>query len=78
MPVLLHGKGFKFFFYSNENSEPCHVHVKKGSGSGKVWLMPALRIEFMDGFTKAEEKDVINIILKEFEFFKKKWNEYFK
>ncbi|MBO9684061.1 MAG: DUF4160 domain-containing protein [Flavisolibacter sp.] len=42
MPTLLNEKGFRFFFYSNENSEPIHIHVKKGQAEGKIWLEPTL------------------------------------
>lgn len=45
-----------FFFYSNENVEPCHVHVEKGSAEGKLWLEPFLKIEFFKGFNNSEEK----------------------
>ena len=38
MPTLLLLNGFRFFFYSNENTEPIHVHVKKGDATGKIWL----------------------------------------
>lgn len=27
MPTLLSVKGYRFFFYSNENNEPMHVHI---------------------------------------------------
>ena len=28
----------RFFFYSNEGSEPPHVHVESGDGTAKLWL----------------------------------------
>jgi hypothetical protein len=42
MPKLLLLKGLRFFFYSNENNEPVHVHIMKGSAEGKIWLEPSL------------------------------------
>jgi Domain of unknown function (DUF4160) len=30
MPTILRINGYRFFFYSNENDEPAHVHVEKG------------------------------------------------
>ena len=62
MPTLLNEKGFRFFFYSNENAEPCHVHVEKGHASGKVWIDPSIQIAYLVGFTGAEEKDLLDII----------------
>ncbi|RPA69735.1 DUF4160 domain-containing protein [Cyclobacteriaceae bacterium YHN15] len=35
MPNVLTQQGFKFYFYSDEGSEPAHVHIKKGEGRGK-------------------------------------------
>lgn len=29
MPTVLFVNGFRFFFYSNENNEPVHIHVLK-------------------------------------------------
>ena len=77
MPTVLFINGFRFFFYSNENDEPVHVHVKKGNAEGKIWLEPECRIAFIHRFTGAEEKDILEIVNDNFEKFKTKWNEYF-
>ena len=44
MPTVLFLNGFRFFFYSNENDEPAHIHVRKGNGEGKIWLEPSIQI----------------------------------
>jgi hypothetical protein len=31
-------EGYAFYFFSNENNEPMHVHVPKGDGLVKYWL----------------------------------------
>jgi hypothetical protein len=36
LPTLLIIRGLRFFFYSNENDEPAHVHVTKADANGKV------------------------------------------
>jgi hypothetical protein len=56
MPTVLFKSGFRFFFYSNENDEPAHIHVRKGQGEGKVWLLPKLEIAWTKHFTLKEEK----------------------
>lgn len=41
MPSLFNIFGYKIYFWSNENGEPIHVHVCKGSpkqNATKVWL----------------------------------------
>jgi hypothetical protein len=40
MPTLLNIEGFRFYFFSNEGTEPAHVHVEKGDGTAKFWLNP--------------------------------------
>jgi hypothetical protein len=77
MPTLLLINGLRFFFYSNENNEPIHVHITKGDANGKVWLEPTISVEYLFGFSNSEEKDILDIVEKNSEIFKKKWNEYF-
>lgn len=77
MPTLLLEKGFRFFFYSNENNEPMHTHVRKGNAETKIWLEPTLTVAWTHGFTKAEENALLEITIANFENFKSRWNEYF-
>jgi len=44
MPSVLVKDGYRFFFWSNENDEPAHIHVTKGGNEAKFWLSP---IEFV-------------------------------
>ena len=32
--------GFRFHFYSDEGTEPPHIHVESGDGECKFWLSP--------------------------------------
>jgi len=77
MPTLLLSHGFRFFFYSNETDEPPHVHVTKGDAVGKIWLEPQLQIMYLRGFTKNEEKRILQIVEANFQHFKEKWYEHF-
>ncbi len=77
-PVVLRFKGYKFYFFSNENDEPIHVHINKAEKNGKVWLEPNIQIEYFYGFSAKEIKDILEVIeanLKELKF---RWNEHFK
>lgn len=65
------------FFYSNENNEPVHVHIAKGKAYGKVWLEPGIEVVYLEGFTRGEERIIMEIIQLHVEDFKSKWNEYF-
>lgn len=77
MPNVLFINGFRFFFYSNENDEPAHVHITKGNANGKVWLEPNIAITYMYDFTSAEQKNVMEIIRDNYATLINKWNEYF-
>ena len=58
MPKILEVNGFKFFFYSADGVEPCHVHVQKGSGDGKIWLEPQTKEEYLEDFKSQEKRDI--------------------
>ncbi|MGC6178044.1 DUF4160 domain-containing protein [Lacrimispora sp. 38-1] len=44
MPSLFVVSGYKVYFWSNENGEPIHVHISKGTpspNSTKIWITRA-------------------------------------
>ena len=44
MPNVFSFLGYKIYFWSNENDEPIHVHISKGTpiaNGTKVWLTKA-------------------------------------
>lgn len=76
MPIVLRINGYIFWFFSNENNEPPHIHVKKGDGTAKWWLEPEIIEEYSYGFTVRERRDIKNIVQDKVEFLIKKWNEF--
>lgn len=40
MPTVLRIDAFRFHFYSDEQSEPPHIHVATADGECKFWLEP--------------------------------------
>jgi hypothetical protein len=76
MPTILRQSGFRFFFYSNENDEPPHIHIEKGDASAKIWLDP---IEFENAydFSSKEIKQIKEIVTIHQFIFIKAWNDYF-
>lgn len=40
MPTILRIGLYRFFFYSNENGEPAHIHIQRESALAKFWLHP--------------------------------------
>ncbi|MBC7588181.1 MAG: DUF4160 domain-containing protein [Chitinophagaceae bacterium] len=77
MPVVLVINGFRFFFYSNENNEPIHIHVAKADADGKIWLEPIIKIAYLHGFSPKEENYILEIVEANIKLFKQKWNGYF-
>ena len=61
MPTVLNVDGFRFFFYSDEGNEPCHIHVIKGGGKAKIRLKPTYEEAYFYGFTTAEKRRISEI-----------------
>lgn len=63
MPTLLNEKGFRFFFYSNENNELIHIHVKKGHVEGKIWLELFIVIAWLHGLLMQRKRKSLNFCM---------------
>lgn len=78
MPTVLIKNGFRFFFFSQEGNEPCHIHVKKGDARGKIWLLPnIIKEDYLYGFTISERREINEILQENHQFVIEKWNEHF-
>ncbi len=49
MPTVMQIGRYRFFFFSNENKEPAHIHIKAGEDEAKFWLEP-VRLAANHGF----------------------------
>ncbi|WP_372946823.1 DUF4160 domain-containing protein [Mariniphaga sp.] len=78
MPVVLRIKGYRFYFFSNENAEPMHIHITKADANGKVWLEPIIETAYFYGFTSKQQKEIEEIIKENSDYLKRMWDEYFK
>lgn len=74
MPEIFRKLGFVFFFYSNEGSEPMHIHVRKAGGFAKFWIEP-IELDFSQGMKVQDIKLAQDLIEEHFELIKLKWNE---
>lgn len=77
MPTVTVIKGYRFYFYSNENNEPVHIHVEKAEGNAKFWLEPIAE-EYSYDFSVRQRKEIAEIVSKHQHKFKQAWYEYFK
>ena len=76
MPTVLRINGYRFFFYSNENLEPPHIHVEKADSSAKYWLEP-ISVAENYGFSSKDTSFIRETITNNIELFKKAWYEHF-
>lgn len=76
MPTVLWAEGFRFFFFSNEGTEPPHIHVEHGDGIGKFWLEPVDLAETHGLKTKELRRARLLVIEHRLEF-REKWREHF-
>jgi hypothetical protein len=76
MPTVLRWHGFRFYFFSNEGTEPRHIHVDKGENSVKFWLEPVLMARNF-GFSQAELAVIEGKVREEQAKLVEAWNGYF-
>ena len=74
MPTVLRVGRYRFFFYSNENNEPSHIHVKAESDQAKFWLTP-ISLASNYGFRAHELNEIERIIQEHQEELLEAWNE---
>ncbi|MES2331690.1 MAG: DUF4160 domain-containing protein [Bacteroidota bacterium] len=81
MPTILFIYGWRLFFYSNEGSEPIHVHAEKGDMECKFGLIPD-EVEIIEAFsfnlTASAKKEIKKIIYQHFDLIVESWNNHFK
>jgi len=77
MPTLLVWNGYRFFFYSNEGSEPPHIHVAKAGAQAKIWLHN-YSVAYNDELKHNELAKIMVVVRKNSEMFLKAWYEYEK
>ena len=76
MPTLLLVDGYRFFFFSNEGTEPPHVHVERGDGYAKFWLESVELVDAVGMGTRELRRARLLVIQHRIDF-REKWREYF-
>ena len=76
MPTVLRVRGFRFHFWSNEGSEPPHVHVSAGENTAKIWL-GTLELAQAVGYDSSELREILVLVSDHRDQLLKAWNEYF-
>ncbi len=76
MPEVLRVRGYRFFFFSREGTEPHHIHVEQAERYAKFWLTPIALAE-SSGFRSSELRELHNLIELHRESFIVAWDEHF-
>ncbi|MDB5326389.1 MAG: uncharacterized protein JWM57_1958 [Phycisphaerales bacterium] len=76
MPTVLRVGPYRFFFYSNENTEPPHIHVERDDDYAKFWLQP-VQLARNVGFSAHELHELIKLTREHAALFMERWNEHF-
>ncbi|WP_147410853.1 DUF4160 domain-containing protein [endosymbiont GvMRE of Glomus versiforme] len=77
MPTIHHERGYRFYFNSNENKEPAHVHIKGKEGRMKVWLA-SLTIDKVRNIPDHEQTKLLEIVESKRDKFLQAWNNFFE
>jgi hypothetical protein len=80
MPTILYIYGWRLFFYSNEGSEPMHVHAEKGDMECKYWILVdevEIKEEFAYNVSPTAKKEIKKIIYQHFDILVAAWNKHF-
>ena len=76
MPTVRRLYGWRFQFYSDEGSEPPHIHVATADGECKFWLAP-VRLARSESVKPAEMRRIEAVVVEQESFLLEKWHEYF-
>ena len=76
MPTILRIGSYRFFFYSNENGEPAHIHIQRERMLAKFWLNPVMLASSVR-FSSKELRKLERLVIENRDIFLEAWNEYF-
>lgn len=76
MPTILRIGPYRFFFYSNENNEPPHIHVQRERALAKFWLEP-VALASSAGFSAQELTRLSRLVRENATTFVEAWHEFF-
>jgi hypothetical protein len=76
MPTVLRDGAYRFFFYSEEGTEPPHLHVEAAEKRAKFWLAP-IRMDWNDGFRSGELKTIENLLKANIHLLMEAWHAFF-
>ena len=76
MPIVLQDGPYSFIFFSSDQSEPAHIHVKRDRNIVKFWLLP-ISLAKNRGFKEHELRDIARLVIKHETTLLEAWHEHF-
>ena len=75
MPTVLRIGAFRFHFYSDEGTEPPHIHVSTPDGECKFWLEP-ISLARNKGVDPKTIRKIEKLLFENFDFLEEKYNAF--
>ena len=75
-PTVLRLGPYRLFFFSNEGTEPAHIHVQRDRKLAKFWIAP-VNLAGSTGFSPRELRKVEVMVAENRERLLEAWNEHF-
>jgi len=76
MPTVLRHGPYTFVFFSSDQNEPIHVHVKRDCAIAKFWLEP-VSLAKNRGFKKPALKEIAKLVERFQQPLVEAWHDYF-
>ena len=76
MPCVLQVGPYRFVFFSSDQDEPVHIHVKRDRQIAKFWLKP-VSLETNDGFRQHELDRIARLVAQYEIMLVEAWHDYF-
>lgn len=75
MPTVLRSGPYRVFFFSDEGSEPAHVHVERDEQRAKLWLHD-VSVASNAGFSARDLGVIIRLVRANREALLESWNAH--
>lgn len=76
MPTVLEIGPYRFVFFSSDQSEPVHIHVKRDLQVAKFWLNP-ITLAKNRGFKDHETNQITKLVEENLQILLEAWHYHF-
>lgn len=76
MPTVFQDGPYDFVFFSSDEGEPAHIHVKRDRQIAKFWLNPVSLVK-NKGFKEHELNQVTRLVIRHRDKLLEAWHDYF-